>query len=343
MSEFDLIHLIARRAGAARADVALGIGDDAAVLGLGSGERLVACVDTLVAGVHFPAGTAPADLGWKALAVNLSDLAAMGAEPRFALLALTLPADDADYVRDFASGFHGLARRHGVVLVGGDTTRGPLSVTVTALGAVPDGAAIRRAGATAGDVVYASGSLGDAAAGLAMVEGRLAGLPAETARALRRRLDRPEPRVALGLALRGLASAMIDVSDGLLADLGHVLAASRVGARIVRDRVPVSAALRRAVPDADARAGFACAGGDDYELVFAAPRARAAEVFAAAERAGVPVTPIGRIERGRALVVVDGDGRPWQPERRGYVHFDAASAASRAARRTRRVAPGRAR
>ncbi len=180
---------------------------------------------------------------------------------------------------------------------------------------------------------------GYAAAGLAVAEGRLAGLPAATARALRRRLDRPEPRVALGLALRGFASAMIDVSDGLLADLGHVLAASQVGARIVRDRVPVSAALRRAVPDADARARFACAGGDDYELLFTAPRARAPDVFAAAEQAGVPVTPIGLIERGRALVVVDGEGRPWDPGRRGYVHFEAASATPRAARRTRRAAP----
>jgi thiamine-monophosphate kinase len=343
MPEFDLIRLIARRAGAPRADAPLGIGDDAAVLALGARERLVSCVDTLVAGVHFPADTGPADLGWKALAVNLSDLAAMGAEPRFALLALTMPGDDADFVRHFASGFHALARRHGVALVGGDTTRGPLSVTVTALGAVPDGAAIRRDGARVGDVVYASGTLGDAAAGLAVAEGRLADVPVATARALRRRLDRPEPRVALGLALRGLATAMIDVSDGLLADLSHVLAASRVGARIVRDRVPVSAALRRAVPEAEARARFACAGGDDYELVFTAPRASAAQVFAAAERAGVPVTPIGLIERGRALVVVDGDGRPWDPGRRGYVHFDAASATPRAVRRPRRAAPRKTR
>lgn len=321
MPEFDLIDLLARSAAEPRADVVLGIGDDAAVLGLARGEQLVACVDTLVAGVHFPLDTSPADLGWKSLAVNLSDLAAMGAAPRFALLSMTLPTDDRAFVRAFAAGFQALARRHGVALVGGDTTRGPLSVSVTALGAVPRGTALRRAGAVLDDDIWVSGTLGNAAAGLAVVEGRLDKLAPRDANALRRRLDRPEPRVSLGLALRGLASAMIDVSDGLLADLGHVLAASRVGARIARDAVPVSGALRRTVPDAAARARYALAGGDDYELVFTAPASRAQSVLVAAANARVPVTRIGRIERGREPVVVDADGRPWNPGRKGYVHF----------------------
>lgn len=338
MPEFDLIDLLARRAGAARADVVIGIGDDAAVLGLARGEEWVACVDTLVEGVHFPSATTPADLGWKSLAVNLSDLAAMGAEPRFALLALTLPADDPAFVRGFAIGFGILARRHGVALVGGDTTRGPLAVSVTALGAVPRGTALRRAGARVGDDLWVSGTPGDAAAGLALWQGGLADVAPRAAATLRRRLDRPEPRVALGLALRGLASAAIDISDGLLADLGHVLAASGVGARIERDAVPVSTALRRAVPDADARARLALAGGDDYELLFTAPPSRAARLRAAAAGVGVPIARIGRIEAGRRLVVVDGDGRTWDPGRRGYVHFE--TVAPRAARRPRRAPTG---
>lgn len=342
MPEFDLIDLIARRAGAVRPDVALGIGDDAAVLDRARGEQLVACVDTLVAGVHFPLDTAPADLGWKSLAVNLSDLAAMGAAPRFALLALTLPDDDPAFVRGFGTGFDALARRHAVALVGGDTTRGPLSISVTALGALPRGAALRRAGARVGDEVWVSGTFGDAAAGLALLAGRIGAVTPRDAKALRRRLDRPEPRVALGLALRGLASAAIDVSDGLLADLGHVLAASGVGARIERDAVPVSPALRRAVPDSESRARLALAGGDDYELVFTAPPSRAARVLAAAAQARTRVARIGRIEASRRLVVVDRDGRPWDPGRRGYVHFDAV-AAPRAARRNRTVPTGRSR
>lgn len=321
MPEFNLINLIARSAAQPRADVVLGIGDDAAVLGLAGREHLVACVDTLVAGVHFPLDTRPADLGWKSLAVNLSDLAAMGAEPRFALLALTLPADDADFVRGFSAGFQSLARRHGVALAGGDTTRGALSVSVTALGAVSRNRFLSRAGAQVGDDVWVSGALGDAAAGLAVLERGLANVSSRDAAALRRRLDRPTPRVSLGLELRGFASAAIDVSDGLLADVGHVLAASRVGARIERDRVPVSAVLRRAVPNLETRARLALAGGDDYELLFTASPSRAKSVLAAASGAKVPVTRIGRIERGRDLVVVDANGQPWNPGRTGYVHF----------------------
>ncbi len=321
MPEFDLIDLIARRAGAIRGDVAIGIGDDAAVLDLARGERLVACVDTLVAGVHFPDGTAPADLGWKALAVNLSDLAAMGAEPRFALLALTLPDDDPAFVRAFAAAFAALARRHGVALVGGDTTRGPLSISVTALGALPRGAALRRDGARIGDAVWTSGTLGDAAAGLAWLDGRIGAAAPRDAKALRHRLDRPEPRVTLGLALRGLASAAIDVSDGFAQDLVHVLESSGVRATVNEPALPGYAGL--AAPGIATELARRCllAGGDDYELVFTAPPARRGEVEAIGRELGLALARVGTIERGApALTVLDAEGRP-VPLPRGYDHF----------------------
>ncbi|HET7843384.1 MAG TPA: thiamine-phosphate kinase [Xanthomonadales bacterium] len=302
--EFQLIDLIARATARRRADVALGIGDDGAVLRVPRGRELVVAVDTLVAGVHFPRDTAPADVGWKSLAVNLSDLAAMGAEPAWATLALTLPEPDAQWVRAFARGFAALAKRHGVALVGGDTTRGPLCVTVQAHGFVPPRRALRRDGARAGDAVFVSGTLGDAAAGLA--HPRVA--------PLRARLDRPTPRVALGLALRGVASAAIDVSDGLAADLGHVLDASGVGAALDVDAMPASNALRGAV--ADLRA-LQLGGGDDYELCFTVPAKRVDRVARIARDLRTPLTRIGTIERERGLR--DADGRTLA--RSGYVHF----------------------
>lgn len=316
MSEFSLIDDIRRLTAHARGDVALGIGDDAAVLAVAPARQLVACTDTLVAGVHFPVDTAPADLGWKSLAVNLSDLAAMGAEPAWALLALTLPAADAAFVAAFAAGFAELAGEYGVALVGGDTTAGPLSVTLTALGTLPAGTALTRAGARAGDAVFVTGTLGDAAGALrpqAATESSAANA------ALRARLHRPSPRVAAGQALRGVAHACIDVSDGLLADLGHVCAASGVGAELEADALPVSAALR-ALFDADACLELAAAGGDDYELCFTAPADREAELVAAlADRGGV--TRIGRIVAGGGVRLLDSDGEPVPLARTGWEHF----------------------
>ena len=216
VAEFDLIARIRARA-ATRGDVILGIGDDAALLQPPAGMQLVVAMDTLNSGVHFPPETAAADIGWKALAVNLSDLAAMGAQPAWCTLSLSLPDADAGFVDGFVDGFLELAERHGVALVGGDTTRGPLSVCVTVHGFVEPGTALRRAGARAGDEIWISGTVGDAAAALAQWR---AGRGADAA--LRSRLDRPIPRVALGRALRGIASSCIDVSDGLAADLGHI-------------------------------------------------------------------------------------------------------------------------
>ncbi|HWG10526.1 MAG TPA: thiamine-phosphate kinase [Rhodanobacteraceae bacterium] len=319
MREFDLIDLIHRRTALARDDVRLGIGDDAALLDVPAGQRLVACTDTLVAGVHFPAATAPRDIGWKSLAVNLSDLAAMGAQPAWAMLALTLPQADARFVEHFLDGFAELARQFQVALVGGDTTRGSLSITVSALGLVPENLAITRAGARAGDAVFVTGTLGDAAAALHALREPQAHAPSWLT-ALRERLDRPQPRIAAGLALRGIATACIDLSDGLLADLGHVCARSGVGAEIDADALPVSLVLREAFP-ADRRRDFASAGGDDYELCFTARETettRVAEVFSTL---GCAATRIGRIVPGSGVRVHDADGRPLDLPRHGWQHF----------------------
>ena len=308
--EFDLIARIRSRADASRADVVMGIGDDAALLAPPPGQHLVVAMDTLNAGVHFPAGTAPADVGWKALAVNLSDLAAMGATPAWCTLSLSLPAGDDGFVDGFLDGFLALAAAHGVALVGGDTTRGPLSACVTAHGFVAPGCALRRAGAGVGDDVWVSGTLGDAAAALAQWQAGEAIDPM-----LHARLDRPTPRVALGNALCGIASACIDVSDGLLADLGHLCLASGVGAEVEVDALPASTALVAAF-DAQARRGLQATGGDDYELCFSAPPARREAI------AAMPgTTRIGRIVAGDGVRAMTSAGVPWQPVHAGYQHF----------------------
>ncbi|HEY8228936.1 MAG TPA: thiamine-phosphate kinase [Rhodanobacteraceae bacterium] len=313
--EFDLIARIRDRCAHRRSDVALGIGDDAALLDVPAGQQLVACTDTLVAGVHFPVATAPEDIGWKSLAVNLSDLAAMGAEPAWALLALTLPDADARFVERFADGFAALASKHAVALIGGDTTQGPLSITVTALGFVPRGAALTRGGAHAGDAVFVTGTLGDAAGALKLL---LDGRP--TPAALLARLHRPEPRVAAGLALRGVASACIDVSDGLLADLGHVCAASGVGAELDADALPLSSALV-ANFDAGAYRQFALAGGDDYELCFAVPPGCEDRVASALAAAACSATRIGRIVEGSGVGVLDAGANEIKIGHAGWEHF----------------------
>ena len=313
--EFDLIERIRERCATARADVVLGIGDDAAVLDVPAGRQLVACTDTLVAGVHFPEVTAPEDIGWKSLAVNLSDLAAMGAEPAWALLALTLPESDMQFVERFADGFARLACKHDVALVGGDTTQGPLSVTVTALGSVPAGSALTRSGARAGDAVFVSGTLGDAAGALRLMRD-CRGVP-ET---LLARMQRPQPRIPAGLALRGMASACIDISDGLLADLGHVCAASGVGAELDADALPISSALAGTF-DAEVCCELAVSGGDDYELCFTVPLGYEAELVAAVARTGCRATRIGRIVAGSGVRVMDAHDLDVTPAQAGWEHF----------------------
>jgi thiamine-monophosphate kinase len=310
LPEFDLIARIRARA-TTRDDVALGIGDDAALLRVPPGQLLVVATDTLNAGVHFPDATAPADLGWKALAVNLSDLAAMGARPAWCTLALSLPQADAAWLDAFLDGFLALAAQHEVALIGGDITRGPLSLNVTVHGCVEEGKALRRDAARAGDDVWISGTLGDAAAALQLLS---------PSPALRTRLDRPTPRLALGAALAGRAHACIDVSDGLLADLGHVCTASQVGAEVALDVLPASAALQQTF-DTERRRALQATGGDDYELCFTAPPDRRAEIERIARETSTPVTRIGRIVAGSAVRALDADGNPWHPPAAGYEHF----------------------
>jgi len=266
LSEFALIDRYFRDCGAGRADVRLGVGDDAALLQCPAGATLVAAIDTLVAGVHFPPGSSPVSIGHRALAVNLSDLAAMGARPAWALLALTMPSADESWLGGFAAGFSALARAHSVCLVGGDTTSGPLCVSVQVLGHVPEGAAMLRSGGRPGDVLFVSGTTGDSAAGLALEQRRLMAT-GEADAYLRQRFLFPTPRIAFGERLRGLASACIDVSDGLLADATKLAQASGCGARIDYDAVPVSEALATMVSQAQARE-LALTGGEDYELCF---------------------------------------------------------------------------
>ena len=310
--EFDLIARIRARV-ATRADVVLGIGDDAALLAPPPGRQLVVTADTLNDGVHFPRGTSPADVGWKALAVNLSDLASMGAEPAWCTLSLSLPQSDPAWIEGFLDGFLDLAGQHGIALVGGDTTHGPLSIAVTAMGLVEPGRALRRDGARVGDEVWVTGTLGDAAGGLALLD-------REPVPALRARLDRPTPRVAAGRALAGIATACVDVSDGLLADLGHVCARSHVAARIDVDALPASAVLREAFGEAD-RIALQASGGDDYELCFTAPADAGADIGAVSAQLGLRITRIGRIVAGEGVHPVDAKSQPWSSPRRGYDHF----------------------
>ncbi|UHQ19944.1 thiamine-phosphate kinase [Lysobacter sp. KIS68-7] len=315
--EFDLIARIRARASSGRDDVVLGIGDDAAVVSVPAGRQLVVATDALNVGVHFPEATAPADIGWKALAVNLSDLAAMGATPAWCTLSLSLPEGDAAWVDAFLDGFLALAAQHGVALIGGDTTRGPLSVCVTVLGLVAPGSALRRDGARVGDDVWVSGTVGDAAG--ALVQWRAGGAFDAT---LRARLDRPAPRVTLGLALAGIAHAAIDVSDGLIADAGHICEASGVGAEIEVDALPASDAMQAAF-DVELRRELQATGGDDYELCFTASQDMRETVERAANTAGTRVTRIGRIVEGSSVAARTAHGVAWTTGVAGYRHFRA--------------------
>lgn len=313
--EFELIERYLSRLGAQRDDVLLGVGDDAALLRPPPGLDLVLAADTIVEGVHFPAGLPSEDVGHRVLAVNLSDMAAMGAEPAWGLLTLTLPRADSGWLRGFASGLHELARRHGTAIVGGDTTAGALTATIAIAGFVPAGQALRRSGARPGDGVWISGTPGDAAAGLAALSGRL-DAPAGVVDPLVRRFARPEPRVALGLVLRGVATACIDISDGLVGDLGKLCAASRVGAELDTTLLPRSPALRGAADPGMARR-FALAGGDDYELLFTLPAGADAEALG--RSGGVDLACVGRIVAGAGLAI---DGAPADSEFvHGFDHF----------------------
>ncbi len=303
-SESELIARHFRKLGPARPDVVLGIGDDAALVQVPAGTELALTTDALVEGVHFLPGAPPHSLGHRALAVNLSDIAAMGATPAWALLSLQLPRADDAWLSEFSRGFGALARLHGVALVGGNLSRGALSITVQLAGLVPSGQALRRSGGCEGDELYVSGTVGDAAAGLACLRER-ALVPAASAQWLQQRFEYPTPRVALGIALRGIASACIDVSDGLYTDALRLLQASGLGARIEAETLPLSEALRVACGQDAWRA--ALAGGEDYELCFSASPARATAIAVAAAGAGSPVTRIGTLLGSEGIVLESGN------------------------------------
>ncbi|MBI5938219.1 MAG: thiamine-phosphate kinase [Betaproteobacteria bacterium] len=315
-SEFDLIaRHFTRPAPSAR----LGVGDDAALIAPQAGFELAVSADMLVAGTHFLPDADPALLGHKTLAVNLSDLAAMGARPRWALLSLALPEADEAWLASFSQGFLALAAEHGVDLIGGDTTRGPLNLSVTIMGEVEAGQALRRDAAQVGDEVWVSGELGGAALGLQYLLGERPLAPAEAAACLQR-LHRPSPRVALGRSLIGLAHACIDISDGLVADLGHILERSHVGAEIRLADMPLAAAVASRLSEPRALRA-ALAGGDDYELCFTAPAVRADAIRAAAAEVGVPVARVGRITAEAGLQLFDAEGRAMPLHASGFDHF----------------------
>ncbi len=308
-SEFALIDRYFRRP---TSHSILGVGDDGALIRPDPDCELVVSTDMLVAGTHFLPNTDPGDLGWKALAVNVSDMAAMGAQPKWALLAAALPAATETWIEKFAAGFFACAEAFGIDVIGGDTTKGPRNFCVTIFGEVPAGRALLRSGARPGDEVWVSGMPGRAAQGLAHLQGRIV-LEAPALADCLAALHRPQPRVALGLALRSLATSAIDVSDGLLADLGHILAASGV-----------AATLKLAVPPAPTFADTCyLSGGDDYELLFTVPADRHEQVLTLSASLSLPLTCIGRIEAGKAgdLTVLTRAGEPVDVGHRGYDHF----------------------
>ena len=278
--------------------------------------ELAVSLDTLVAGVHFLPDADPCDIGHKALAVNLSDMAAMGAQPRWATLALTLPQPDTTWLQAFSEGFFTLAERYGVHLIGGDTTRGPLSITVQIQGLVPEGSALRRAAARPGDLIYVTGELGDAGLALRVLKGK-ATLPAEQTTEMLARLNRPEPRIAAGLALHGIAHAAIDISDGLAADLGHILVASNVGATLDLEKLPLSASVA-----ATGDWTLPLAAGDDYELCFTVPAQNEARLLSVLEHFDCRCTRIGVIEKAPGLRCKLADGKDFILNASGYTHFE---------------------
>ena len=319
MGEFDLITRYFTRP-AKRA--VLGVGDDCALWQIQPGMQLAVSTDMLVEGRHFLSTVPPKRLGHKALAVNLSDLAASGAKPVAFTLALAMPRIDEAWLQGFSAGLLALADQHTCELVGGDTTQGPLTICITVMGEVPPGDALLRQGAQVGDDIYISGSVGDARLALEVMRGQLS-LSASEFESCRQRMEQPQPRIALGLALRGVANACIDVSDGLAGDLGHVLKASQVGAVLTTDWVQDSAAISVAMQSLPfaRRLDMALAGGDDYELLFTAAPEQAEAVQHAANEADVSVTCIGRITTGSGLQVLDLQGVPMSRRFASFDHF----------------------
>ncbi|MFO6424360.1 thiamine-phosphate kinase [Motilimonas sp. KMU-193] len=321
MSEFDLIYRYFVKDANQRKDVVLGIGDDCALLTMPPQSLLAVSTDTLVSGVHFFPDVDPYSLGHKALAVNISDLAAMGADPAWVSLAITLPEVDQAWLADFAKGFLSLAQYFNVQLIGGDTTKGPLSITVTVHGHIPVGQALTRTQGKAGDWVYVTGTPGEAAFGLKLLQGEA---DANVADSLRQqcisRLLQPTPRVAIGTALRSLATACIDVSDGLAQDLGHILQGSQCGADIYLDKLPLNPELVEATSFEQA-CQLALAGGDDYELLFTVAEENKSQLEKLVSTSATPVTCIGRLTSAKNSLTLLRDGEVCELNLAGWDHF----------------------
>ncbi len=314
MSEFQLIEWIRQQLGSADESLILGIGDDAAILEIPSGRQLVVTTDTLNLGVHFSNDIEPSDLGHKSLAVNLSDLAAMGASPRWVLLSISLPEENRLWAEKFVRGFLDLAVQSAVSLVGGDTSTGSLSVTVTAMGLIDSGHALTRAGARPGDLIVVSGCLGDAAYALSLLQ---KGLSPEPGRL--EHFYRPVPRIALGTSLVGKATSCIDISDGLLADLGHLATESGCCAEIEIARLPQNARLDAC--DERNQWEFQLAGGEDYELCFTIPSEKEGDIESLGQELGLQLTVLGHMEEGTGVKCLEPDGTLFEPEHSGYEHF----------------------
>lgn len=319
MNEFEIIEHYFRDLTGAGSGVVCGIGDDAAIVAVPAGQELAVSVDTLVSGVHFTADVDPHMLGFKALAVNLSDLAAMGAQPAWVTLTLTLPGYDAEWLAGFASGFALLARRYGVSLIGGDLSRGPLSITVQVMGITESGLAMLRDGARIGDDIYISGFPGEAGYGLSLLTGPQGHDNAGADHCLQRLLQ-PDPRVELGRSLRGLAHAAIDVSDGLAADLGHIVSGSGVGAEIELQKLPLRPPLTELAQTGELW-NTILASGDDYELCFTVPETGRERMHELKASLDFPVTRIGKIVSGRGVRFVLADGTEFKLPDTGYKHF----------------------
>ncbi|WP_440053790.1 thiamine-phosphate kinase [Pseudoalteromonas sp. T1lg65] len=319
MKEFELINSYFKGRGIQRRDVDLGIGDDCALISVPADRQLVVTTDTLVAGVHFFHDVPPRALGHRCVAVNLSDLAAMGAEPAWLSVALTLPKADTTWLEEFTAGMHEIAEYYNVQIVGGDTTQGPLSITLCAKGTVPTGKAITRSGAKIGDWIYVTGTLGDA--GLA-IEARKKQLSVEPQhlKAAQQKFHYPTPRVAAGQVLRGIASSAMDISDGLLADIKHILKQSKVGAKIHVEKIPMSAALKLSL-DKQQREKLALSFGDDYELLFTVSDEKKSMLHTRLQQYGVDITCIGQITANKERVELLENGKQYQFSGTGFEHF----------------------
>jgi thiamine-monophosphate kinase len=315
LSEFDLINTYFRNAFKDGPDVKCGIGDDAAIVSLPAGVELAISVDTLVSGIHFPINTRPDDIGYKSMAVNLSDMAAMGAEPRWITLSLTMPENDPDWLAGFMSGFSVLAKQYALSLIGGDLSQGPLSVTVQIHGFVPEGKALYRHGAKTGDLIYVSGTLGDAGLALGMTAERYK-VEEKHREYLMNRLNRPTPQIGLGMALRGIANSAIDISDGLLADLNHILESSNKGAFVNVDNISMYEAVK-SQPDA---IDIALTSGDDYELCFTIPPEKQSQVENELQKK-FRLSCVGNITDGKGIIWQHEDSSEFHPQGKAYQHF----------------------